>query len=556
MSGIRVFGLSGSGIDVDQIVSDMVDAERDIRVTKLEREKQLEVWTQEAYQEINTDIANFILDIKEEFGLSSTTSTGVLLNKSSDSFTWVKSASSSDETKITATATTKALNGNYKINVTQLAENVSKTSVGAITTGTSGTLFEQFGDVFDDDGGDATNTDSLKFTIKTNLTDDEGVDFEFDPTVDSIEDVVDEINNAGIGVTAAYDEDLDRFFLNTSSTGAENYFEIVSDEDNFLAGSTGDGSDNTLKLKLQVGTQYNGKDLEFDFGDATGLTKSSNTFSVNGINMTASDTGETTISVNTDVDSVYEKITEFVDKYNELIGSINEKLSEEVYSDYYPLTDEEKEAMTEDQAEQWEELAKSGLLKNDSILSRTISNLRIGLYQSVEGLNSSINQLTKIGIETGEYSSKGKLVIDETKLKEAIINDAEGVIDLFFKTPDSDEYTTDEEKYNQSGLINRVFDDLVNGMKDIIDKAGPGDDSELLRDVQSTILVDFSTGKNLKNAGISWISESILDLEDEIERQEDILENLEDRYYSKYIAMETALSEMNSQSSWISSQLG
>lgn len=550
MAGMRVFGL-GSGMDIDQMVADMMKVERNMRITKLEKQKQIDLWKQEAYQEINRDIANFILDVKKEFGLTGSTTTGTLYNKSADSFTWVKSASSSDTTKATATATAKAINGTYSLNITQLAEGVSKTSVSAITTGTgTNTLQDQFG-----------MSASFSFTIKTNITENDTTNyptgektFTFDPTVDSIDDVVDAINNAGIGVTAAYDSDLDRFFLNTSSTGSDKYFQITSDSSNFLSDGIGDGSGNKLKLKLQTNTKYSGKDLQFDFGDATGLTKSSNTFSINGINITAKSIGTTNITVDTDVDSVYEKISNFVEKYNDIIAKINEKLSEKVYRDYEPLTDEEKEALSEDQIEKWEEMAKSGLLKNDSILSRMISNVRLGMYQSVTGLSSSMNQLTQIGIDTGEYSEKGKLVIDEAKLKEAIINNASGVIDLLFNEPES--YTDDTDKYNKSGIINRLFDDMIEGMKDVIDKAGPGNDSELLRDVSSSILIDFITGANLQNGSISMLDEDILRLEKQITNQENILTKIEDRYYSQFTAMETALNEMNQQSAWLMSQLG
>ncbi len=674
LAGIRVFGLSGSGMDIDQIVGDIMKAERKTKVTKLERDRQTDLWKQETYQEVNRDLADFIIDARKEFGLSSTTSTGTIINSSSSGFTWVKSSSSSDETKATVSATAKSLNGSYSLNVTQLAESVSKTSIGTITIGTAGTLEEQFGDNF---GGDKT----LRFTIKTNKTDADGVDFTFDASVSKIDDIIDEINTANIGVAASYDEELDRFFLNTTATGGENYFQITSDEDNFLSGPVGDGTDSMLKLKIQTqdishsfstnaiganttedlntlfgvsntfnftiethkgiktfniddsttttmqdlldmlnsedtglvasydetsdkfflsakpaddlggswlkvtsdaegflsgpagdgsdnvlnmklfnnGTQVdyhynNGKDLQFDFGDAVGLKKSSNTFTLNGMNITAKAQGQTTIAVDTDLDAVYEKISSFVDKYNTLIGEINEKINEKVYRDYYPLSSEEKEALTEEEVKLWEEKAKSGLIKNDSILSGMLASVREDLYKSVSGLDGTINQLTQIGIETGEYSSKGKLIIDETELKNAIIDNVDGVIDLLFNEPQS--YIDDEDKSDKSGLITRVFDTIIKDMKDVIDKAGPGSDSELLRDVRSTIMIDFTTGTNLKNGSVSILDEYITDLEEEIARQENILIRMEDRYYSQYSAMETALNQMYQQSSWLMSQLG
>lgn len=557
---MRIFGLSGSGMDIDKIVGDLMKVERERRVSKLERKRQIDLWRSEMYQSINKDIANFIVEARKEFGLSKLTDTGTLLSGSMDSFTWVKTALSSDDTKVDAKATAKALNGSYNLNITQLAKNVSKTSTDSISVEgktSKDTLDEQFAGI--------SSGKILSFKIRTNVTENDSEnypngykEFSFDTSVNTLEDVIDEINNSNIGIQAAYDSDIDRFFLNTTETGEENYFNISNADldgidpadiitpDKFFA--------DALKLDVNIDEDYGGKDAKFDFGDATGLTKSSNTFSINGINITAKNTGQTTITVGTDVDSVYEKITNFVDKYNELISGINEKLGEEVHRDYQPLTDEEKESLTEEQVKKWEGMAKSGLIKNDRILSTMLMSVREGLYKSVSGLSDSMNHLTQIGIETGEYSSKGKLEVDETKLKKAILNNPNGVIDLLFNSPD--DYIDDEDKYNKSGLITRMFDTMAEDMKEIIDKAGPGEDSDLLRDVKSSILIDFVAGKNLKNGSISMLDENILDLEREILTQEKVLLRIENRYYSKYGAMEQALGQMYQQSSWLSSQLG
>lgn len=663
MSGMRVFGF-GSGMDIDQMVSDLIKAERTRRVTKLDQKKQIDIWQKELYQEINRDMASFIVDMKKDFGLLGTTSSGTLFNKSADSFTWVKSATSSEEAIATASSTAGALNGSYNVEITQLAKNVSKASTEPITTGTVGDLKAQF-----------NMNEIFSFTLKTNVTSDDTTNFPsgektftFDPNVHTIQEVVHEINTANIGVSASYDADLDRFFLNTNATGEENYFEIVSDDSGFFSPNTLSSSEaitgdpaqsllnrfgisgdskvtfnvdgveteltfletdnlgniadtindanigltasydsdsnsfslmnidggsleiasddnglftgdnhlkmdmelntayvsNVLKLDVSTGTRYGGKDLEFNFGDAMGLTKSSNTFSVNGINITAKAVGSTTMTVDTDVDGLYEKINTFVEKYNELIDKINGELNEKVYRDYHPLSDEEKETMTEEQIKKWENTAKSGLLKNDNILSRLVSDMRLGLYARVEGLSSSMSQLTQIGIETGEYSDKGKLIIDEAKLKKSIVNNPDGVVDLLFQEPSSEINKDDDDltdiqkaqKYSESGLIHRMFNSMVNGMKEIIDKAGPGDDSNLLRNVKSNILVDFIVGKNLQNASISMLDEGLMILEKSITRQEDLLARIENRYYSQFSAMETALNRMNQQSSWLQSQLG
>ncbi len=566
MSNMRIFGLSGSGMDIDKIVSDLMRSEKEMRLTDLEQKKQLNTWQQEMYQDVNKDIANFIMDVKKNFDMSTTFDSGLSLDQSSNNFTWVNSASSSDGTIAAATATTEALSGKYELNITQLAENVSKASTGNISvdgTNSNSKLFEQFSGI--------NEGETLTFRIKTNVTESDSTnfpdgykEFTFDASTDTLEDVINDINNANIGISASYDADLDRVFFNTNSTGKDNYFEVVQDSHNFLSNEDSDAGGNILKLKIGRDTdtsqaidtyKYLGKDLMFDFGnDATGLTKSSNTFSINGINITAKDTGITNISINTDVDSIVEKVESFVDSYNELISNLNEKINEKVYRDYKPLTEDQKDAMTEKEIEKWEEAAKSGLLKDDPLVTRMLRTVREGLYDKVSGLGDAMDHLTEIGIDTGKYSEKGKLVINESKLRQSIINNPKGVVDVLFKEPS--EYTDENDKQAKTGLVPRLFNNMIEGMKDIIDKAGPGEDSELLKDVKSTILINFIKGENLKNGSISIISDDLMDIEARLLTEQDRLNQIEDRYYSQFTAMEQAINRMNQQSSWFMSQLG
>lgn len=59
-----------------------------------------------------------------------------------------------------------------------------------------------------------------------------------------------------------------------------------------------------------------------------------------------------------------------------MIDMVNGKLTEKKYRDYTPLTEEQKKDMTEKQIELWEEKAKSGLLRGDTILSGATNQMR------------------------------------------------------------------------------------------------------------------------------------------------------------------------------------
>lgn len=558
---MRIGGLA-SGMDIDQIVKDLMKVER-VKIDKLEQSKTLSTWKQEIYNERNKDLANFIIDTKKEFGLTSTSSSGTLINKSVSSLTWVKSVASSDTSVASATSRADSVAGTYNITVDQLASNWSSASSGMVSSGDKGNLASQFG---------LANGDNINFTITTN----KGFVNINKTNLSNVkmEDIVKEINSANIGVTAVYDSNIDRFFLQTQDTGVSNTINFLDESKladdtsfNFLSGTTS-------KLKLQHieggtnkdviidGTKtYTGGDAKIDFGAAADIIQSSNQFTINGISLDLKSIGNTTVTVNTDIDAVFNKIKAFVDQYNSLIGKISEEVSEKRYRDFLPLSQEQKESMSEDDIKLWEEKAKSGLLRNDSNLERTLQSMRSGMYQAVEGVTGSYVQITEIGITTEGYlggSKGGKLIIDESKLKSAIQQDVDGVLELLFK--DSG-YTGSEsnmsssdiaDKRSKSGLINRLYDNVIVGMKDIINKSGTGNNSELYRNVSSTLLLDFVT----KQGNISYLDKEIDDFESSLIKMNDYLASREESYYRKFTAMEKALSEMYAQSDWISQQLG
>ena len=198
------------------------------------------------------------------------------------------------------------------------------------------------------------------------------------------------------------------------------------------------------------GEGIRGKDAEFWFNENNPnennlIKQSSNNFTMFGVNYSLQSEGTVTINVESDVDSMFDKIKEFVDNYNELIDELNGLLKEKHYRDFQPLTREEKDAMTEKEIELWEEKAKSGLLRNDETITRILQTMRDGLYGSVydcweHGMGGTkkdgFYHTTQIGIATGNYQSGGKLEINEEKLRKAIIENPEGVINLLFKTSD------------------------------------------------------------------------------------------------------------------------
>ncbi|MEH7342636.1 flagellar filament capping protein FliD [Bacillus sp. JJ1532] len=350
---------------------------------------------------------------------------------------------------------------------------------------------------------------------------------------DSINSVLDKISKSGLGVNAFYDEYADKVTVTRTETGDYNANVYETDGTTITTRNAEISfmNDPFLKniLQLHGRNEKGGEDAKFTLnGLETG--RHSNTFTVNGVNFTLKDVSDSpiTIGTKTDTDKVFENIKSFIDKYNETIDKVNKKIGEEYYREFTPLTKEQRDSMSEDEIKMWEEKAKSGLLRRDQKLSSGLDKLRSDFYASVnfQG-DSQYKQLSAIGITTTNLYNvnKGKLEINEAKLKEAINNDPEGIYNLF---------AADSENYSDKGIARRLRDSLTTTMQSIEETAG----NDLKTNSQFTI------GKNLD------------DLNTRMKDFEGRLKQLEDRYYKQFNAMEQAIQKMNQQSSYMMQQLG
>lgn len=537
------FGGLATGIDTEKLIQDMMRVQR-LKVDRVEQQKTLSEWQREAYNKINRTFANFILESQKSFGFTQTTTRGGLLLQSVSSLNWVKSATPANQDIVKVSARADAMDGTYNVEVVQLASNWSAASKHAIAA--DKTVKELL---------DFEGKEIYTFTLKTGKTGEEGIIIELKAD-DTMATLAKKINDAGIGVAAQYDRGTGLFFLQTKETGSESYIEFGADAEELFIDTLGlryiDGGS---PVSIETGKQYTGKNAIINFGAAENVEFQSNHFSLNGINFELKSEGSTTITVGTDVDGVYEKIKEFVENYNALLDVLNLAIREEKYRNFPPLTKEQKEAMSEKEIEAWESKAKSGLLRNDLYISSIISTMRSGLYEAVGNTeNSDGLSLFNFGITTERYSmgsTGGKLVIDEEKLKDAIRNDVNQVLELFFAQPDS-KITDQAEKRNQTGIVSRLYGDIIDGMKRIITKAGPGDDASLYRSVDASMLIDFVS----KQSSISLLDRDIQQYGERIDRLNAQLARVENRLWAQFVAMEKAIGEMNSRAAWLTQQLG
>jgi len=237
-----------------------------------------------------------------------------------------------------------------------------------------------------------------------------------------------------------------------------------------------------------------------------------------------------TITSTTDVDDMMKKIQDFVTMYNGLIKDLNDQTKETKYRNYAPLTDEQRKEMSENEIKLWEEKAKSGLLRSDSIIRGGLSDMRSLISESYPGVeNEKYNTLYKIGISTSkEYNDGGTLKIDEKKLRKALEEDPDAVTALFANNGNK------EEKQ------------IINGVEQTVDTRGF---LVKLRDSMNSFKLDIEkkAGRATSTAQEYTIGKNLVDMDKRIDTWKDKLERIESRYWKQFSAMEKAINKANSQ---------
>ncbi len=511
--GMRTYGLSGSGMDVDQMVKDLMKARRATYDKVWQQKTQIE-WKKKDYNTIYTLVEELrnktLYDFRRQNNLSP------------------KQVSSTNDAIVSATANGDAANVEHSIIVSQLADGVKMTSRAGITAEgkSKGSLKEQFDNV----------PDALDFTING-----KEIHIDIDDTT-TLNDVVVKINQSGAGVKASYDATLDRFFLYSDKTGA-------AAEINFTGTNTAgiDFLSDTLKLGPSTGLELvqNGRDAKITL-DGVELTQSSNTFTISGVTYNLKSTSlknpddgslmPVSIAVKADIEKTIDTVKSFVDMYNAFITTINNELNEERNRNFMPLTDAQKGDMKEADITAYTNRAKSGMLRNDSILSSLLSNMRLNFSNPIKGLAGKYTSASSIGIETGKYINEnggisseskngGKIYVNEDQLRKALEEDPDAVYNIFGTAGDSKD---------SKGVAGRLYDQLYETM-------------DQLRTVSGNPNVVDSQ---------SFLAKRLDDYTDRLNTMAAQLDTIQARYYRQFDAMEAAINRMNQQSAWLAQQLG
>lgn len=480
---MRISGLN-SGLDTEQIIKDLMTAQR-IPVDRVFQKKVQAEWKRDAYRDVNMKFSrfdNFVFDLK----LAGTFQRNVATSTRTDI--------------LTVNASGSAHQGTYDLTVEQLA--TSAQFVSKEVTLAAGQTFQ-------------IGTDPEKMMT---ITVGEG---------DTLATIAKKVNeNKDLGISAYAHGG--KISFTTRATGADQKFIV---DENFVEIFGGAVDLPQAEGEEEVGVLQ--KDDEEVSGQNAKVTingleteHSSNSFDLNGVtvNLLEAKEGVTVrVEVRHDVDAVVDKIKEFVNMYNELVDELNSALREEVYRDFPPLTDEQRAELSDKEIEMWEEKAKSGLLRSDSIVSGILSEMRLALAAAVQGEEGSIS-LADIGITTGSWYEYGRLNINESKLRAAVEENPDAVQRLF---------TSEGEATSGKGIARRLEDVLDKGMARLTQTAG-----------KATDVYDKS-----------FYGERIREYESRLSAMEERLLRYEETQWRKFTAMERVLGQLYAQSDWLTQQL-
>lgn len=509
MGRIRITGMN-SGLDTDSMVKELVNA-YEKQGEKYTKAKTKTEWKQEAWTNLNNKIKNFFTKQASNMRFSSAYSK--------------KKTTVSDSSKASVIASNSAVNGTQTLEVKELAKSAYLTS-GEIT-------------VKDENGKDvkASRTTTLadlgldisgeiELKIGKGAKDASGNYTEFvNPPIRVTKDTtLAELQGqiGAAGFNSSYDEATGRFFISSRESGEANDFGFVSDKD------AGRKVQELLKLGTANGaSKIDGSDAEIKLNGAT-FKSATNNFSINGLTITAKEKTSGAISLVTDMDydEIYDNVKNFFKEYNSLMNEMDKLYNAASSKGYEPLTSEEKDAMTDDEVEKWETKIKDSLLRGDSELDTISSAMRQAMLSTFD-IDGKTYSLSSFGINTLGYFEAA----DNEKNAYHIDGDKDDS-----STSGNDDKLRAMIASNPTATAS-FFQQLSSKLYDAMNKIQSRSDSY-------TSFGNFFSDKKLQN--------DYVEKDKQVTKWEKYVADQEEKYYKQFTAMESAMSSLNSQQSYIS----
>ena len=509
---IRLGGMI-SGLDTDAIVKELMSAQS-LKKTNVENKKTKLEWKKEKWEDLNTKIYSLYTEKLSNLKLQG----GYLTKK----------VTSSDESRVKATAT-NASNGSYSIEVKQLATSqyVTGADVSAKNLKKSSLLKDAGMTV-----GQTITIGTSKVNSETGVREPVTTTFEITEET-TIADLTSKLGSAGLN--AAFDENTGRFYISAKENGENGKFTISSS----VIGGGGlseiglEEITDDLASNGRVATDASqvavvaAKDAMIVLNGAQ-ITSSTNNINANGLSVeligTTAEGSPISLTVGNDIDAVYEKVKDFVKSYNELLTDMYGQYNAKSAKDYHMLSDDEKEAMSDEEVKLWEDKIKSALLRNDTTLNSLMSAFRSSMQATAE-VDGKTYALSSFGIATGVYTEHGLLHIDgdkddgtyaekTDKLRKALEEDPEGTAKAL------------------SQIMSKFYNTLTEKMS--------------VSTISSALT--FYNDKQIKS--------QTDDYDKQIKNWETKLEDMEDRYYKQFSSMESSMAKLQSQQQQMANMMG
>ncbi|MDE7257691.1 MAG: flagellar filament capping protein FliD [Lachnospiraceae bacterium] len=309
-------------------------------------------------------------------------------------------------------------------------------------------------------------------------------------------------------------------YFNTKIAAAEKYMDDVA-----TAGTLTDAD------KAKMATKIEGQDAEI-YLNGVKYTNSSNTFEINGLTITAQkeSTEDITLTTSEDVDGIYDMVKNFFTEYNKLINEMSSLYNAESSKGYEPLLSEEKADLADSEIEEWEKKIKDSLLRRDSTLRDVSDAMKTVLMQGAK-VNGKTMYLSDFGINTLGYfnaaeNEKNAYHIDGDKEDSNVANNDDKLRQLIAADPET-------VKSFFTGLAENLHNTLADKMKSVKDTSSA-----------FTVYNDKLMKKEYD------------DYKDRIKTEETKLNDLMDKWYAKFSAMETAMAKLQSKNNAVAGMFG
>ena len=367
------FGGLGNGLDFGQVVDQLVKVAK-LPVDRLTKKK----------ANLSSKFTDFTTASTKVAALQSAAQ-ALRLSTSFDRTT----ASVTDTSVLSVSASSSAAAGTYTVKVTQLAQahQIVSKEAKAVSSTTA----------------DIVSGTSASFTFKVGSGTNQTVNLGGTGT---ITDLRDQINNLGAGVTASLLNTGTeaapnyRLALSSNNTGTANAITIVTDQTDLdLVGSGVDTLAAAQNSKIDVGISSPG------VSSPVTIERSSNTVSdaISGVTLTLTKAGTVQVNLSQDVNAVKTNIKALATAYNEVVKFINERST-------YDVTTKE-----------------GGLFFNEGTAKTVLSRLRSALSSSVSGATAYSN-VGQVGFKT---ERDGTITVDEGQLSTALSTNYSAVKALF-----------------------------------------------------------------------------------------------------------------------------